>query len=109
MEGGNFSRTGDNPSQCDKAPSWQFIWRVSLWHHWNITCSVSSRNKYFQYYEFLARRSKDAYHHTIHAYTAGVAVAQRKKLILRMRLGRLLTAAIVHVVSFAARGVKAMR
>ena len=57
---------------------------------------------------------KDAYHHTIHAYTAGVAVAQRsaaqrKKLILRMRVGRLLTAAIVHVVSFAARGVKAMR
>ena len=52
---------------------------------------------------------KDAYHHTIHAYTAGVAVAQRKKLILRMRVGRLLTAARVHVVSFAARGVKAMR
>ena len=52
---------------------------------------------------------KDAYHHTIHAYTAGVAVAQRKKLILRMRVGRLLTAAVVHVVSFAARGVKAMR
>ena len=57
---------------------------------------------------------KDAYHHTIHAYTAGVAVAQRsaaqrKKLILCMRVGRLLTAAIVHVVSFAARGVKAMR
>ena len=52
---------------------------------------------------------KDAYHHTIHAYTAGVAVAQRKKQILRMCVGRLLTAAIVHVVSFAARGVKAMR
>ena len=52
---------------------------------------------------------KDAYHHTIHAYTAGVAVAQCKKLILRMRVGRLVTAAIVHVVSFAARGVKAMR
>ena len=52
---------------------------------------------------------KDAYHHTIHAYTAGVAVAQRKKLILRMRVGCLLTAAVVHVVSFAARGVKAMR
>ena len=52
---------------------------------------------------------KDADHHTIHAYTAGVAVAQRKKLILRMRVGRLLTAAVVHVVSFAARGVKAMR
>ena len=52
---------------------------------------------------------KDAYHHTIHAYTAGVAVAQRKKLILRMRVGRLLTVAVVHVVSFAARGVKAMR
>ena len=48
---------------------------------------------------------KDAYYHIIHAYTAGVAVAQRKKLILRM----LLTAAVVHVVSFAARGVKAMR
>ena len=27
-------------------------------HHWNITCSVSPRNKYFQYCEFLARRSK---------------------------------------------------
>ena len=40
---------------------------------------------------------KDAYHHTIHAYTAGVAVAQRKKLILRMRVGRLLTAAVVHI------------
>ena len=52
---------------------------------------------------------KDAYHHTIHAYTAGVAVAQRKKLILRMRVGCLLTAAVVHVLSFAARGVKAMR
>ena len=49
---------------------------------------------------------KDAYHHTIHAYTAGVAEAQHKKLILRMRVGRLLTAAVVHVVSFAARGVK---
>ena len=25
MDGGNFLRTGDNPSQCDKALSWQFI------------------------------------------------------------------------------------
>ena len=52
---------------------------------------------------------KDAYHHTIHAYTAGIPVVQRKKLILHMRVGHLLTAAVVHVVSFAARGVKAMR
>ena len=27
-------------------------------HHWNITCSVSPRNKCFQYCEFLAWRSK---------------------------------------------------
>ena len=72
-------------------------------------CSVSPRNKYFQYCEFLSTALKDAYHHTIYTYTAGLAVAQRKNLILRMRVGRLLTAAVVHVVSFAARGVKAMR
>ena len=45
---------------------------------------------------------------TINTYTAGVAVAQRKKLILRAHVGRLPIAAVLHVVSFAARGVNAM-
>ena len=74
---------------------------------YNVFCI--SQKQMFPVLWIPSKALKDAYHHTIHAYTAGVAVAQRKKLILRMRVGRLLTAAVVHVVSFAARGVKAMR
>ena len=106
MDGGNFSRTGYNLSQCDKAPSWQFIWRVSPLEY-NVFCIP--QKQMFPVLWIPSTALKDAYHQNIHAYTAGVAVAQRKKLILRMRVGRLLTAAVVHVVSFAARGVKAMR
>ena len=99
MDGGNFSRTGHV-----LAVYMTGVTVSSL--EYNVFCIP--QKQIFPVLWIPSTALKDAYHHTIHAYTAGVAVAQRKKLILHMRVGRLLTAAVVHVLSFAVRGVKAM-